>query len=543
MTQPWEMDWGSGNTASAPPPAAAAPAGNTAPPPWRMDWGGSAPTGDRAPTRITVRPQDAVNASFADVQTQPEAPGLRAGMERVATQAAGTPPASFGTRMATDFLNQGAAAGQGTTPDIQSQERNLLSSEVHQNDAGELLFRDPRSGQMVPTDQNQHIVLRDPADQRVKVYARTADTNEGALASAGRIAMTGMGAGAPTARASLGATQNIRPLASDMMAVAKPHYRAFEQEASQVAIPRETAAGIADRFRSALDRIGLTEEMAGAPARAAINMMNSDTPLTLDFLQKVKRVAGRGFNNSEKDARDAAGALSSEISKVIRDVSPGASQSLRTGDQIHSTALAMQDLQRKANVAGLRAGRAGYGGNAVNSMRQVLAPIVQRAVEGKTTPFKPNEIQAMREIVEGTRATNAARFGGQLSPSKGIIQTIGEIGALHTVGPAALAIPALGMAANKLAKILTRSQIQRLQELVAKRSPAYPQAVAKAVRRYEVAQADFVTNPSPAKLGGYVTASRALSLGLTRDGIKVTSGDLLRSIQGPVAATAQDEQP
>src|SRR5690606_27517037 len=105
-------------------------------------------------------------------------------------------------------------------------------------------------------------------------------------------------------------------------------------------------------------------------------------------------------------------------------------------------------------VADLRAGRAGYGGNAVNTMRQALLPIVQKATDGRMTGFAPNEIDAMRQIVVGTPATNALRGVGQLSPSKGILQTLtaaGSVagGALAGFGAAGLAIPALGAASNK----------------------------------------------------------------------------------------------
>lgn len=482
-----------------------------------------------------------VDAAFRNVQAQPEAPGLRGGLERRAAAMKNAPPASMGTRMATEFLNQGAAAGQLTTPDIASQERNLLSSEVHQNEVGELLFRDPRNGQMVVTDQNKHVVLRDPADQKVKVFARTENTNEGQIASAGRMLMTGLASGAPTARPGLATSSvAITPRASEIMATSKPHYQAFKAEAANIDVPAETAAGIGDRIRSALTRANLIPELA-QPVYSAVGILDKGET-TLDALQNVKRVIGRGFNSPDKNVRDAAAVASREIGKVISEVSPTAGKSLRTADEIHSTALSVQDLQRKASVADLRAGRAGYGGNAVNSMRQVLSPIVQRATEGRLTGFKPNEIEAMREIVEGTAATNLARGIGQLSPSKGVLQTMLAAGGTVAAGPAALAIPALGAASNKLATILTGKQIERMQELVAKRSPAYAEAVAKAISKYERAQTEFLSDPSPARFAAYLSASRALSSGLTRDGVAKTSGDLLRAIQGPVRVPAQEEQ-
>lgn len=466
---------------------------------------------------------------------------LRSGLERMARSFTGSATSPLG-RMAAEQGNTLTAANQGTMPDP-SAYNTMVSSDLFEGDDGTIQYRNPATGRISATDSATQVVLRDPADNRLKVYARSDDTNEGPITGAARVLAPGLAAAAPTARAAIGtAAKNIMPQASDIMATAKPYYQAFKNEAGQIAVPVETAKGIADRLRGALERINLTEEMAGAPARSAISLLENGKVMTIADLQKVKRMAGRGFSNSEKDARDAAAAISGEIYRVIQQVSREAAQSLRTADNIHSTALAMQDLQRKGAVADLRAGRAGYGGNAVNSMRQVLSPIVQKAAEGRMTSFKPDEIQVMREIVEGTGATNALRLVGQLSPTKGAFQTLGSLGGAAALGPKALVIPAMGAASNKLATIMTGRQIDKLKELVAKRSPAYAAAVARATDRFERAQVRFASDPSPGRLTGMLSASRTLSSMLGRDGIDVSSGDILRSIQGPMRAPAQDEQ-
>jgi muramidase (phage lysozyme) len=442
----------------------------------------------------------------------------------------------------TDFYNQGPAAAQGTTPVVEAHLPNLISTQVHENDAGEILYVDPNTNQLVPTDTNKHVILRDPSDGRYKVFGRTADTDEGRLSATGRLLGLGAAAGAPTARPAIPIAKAAQLKASDIFASAKPFYRSFKEAASQVDIPPETSGRIADYIRGALEKANFIEKLA-EPVYSAIAILDNGKPLTLDALQNVKRVIGKSFNSADKNVRDAAGVASAEISKVIAMASPTIAKDLKTADEIYSAARSVQDLQRKSAVADLRKGRAGYGGNAVNSMRQVLSPIVQKAIEGKMTGFKPEEIQAMREIVEGTTATNALRGIGQLSPTKGILQTVGSGGAVATFGPAALAIPALGMSSNKLATILTGKQIERLRELVAKRSPSYSEAVRKSVDRWEKTQLDLINNPSPNKFAAYLSASRALSGGLVRDGIKVSSGELLKSLTGPMKSAAEDEHP
>lgn len=484
--------------------------------------------------RITIRPRDQV-----EYRTPPEgdylgSDELRKGLQNKAASMTTGAPASAPQQMATNFQNTLDAAMQGTSPNVDQYKGRMVSNQVFENDAGEIQYRDPSTGQIVSTNSQRHVVIRDPADNTLKVYDRSEDTNENAAVGVARVLAPGLASGAATARPAI-PTKNVIPQASDTFSTAKPYYRAFTQDAGGIGVPAETAQVIGERLTRALDRIGLDPEMGGAPAVSAIKRLtNPQEEMTLDYLQRVKRVAQRGFNSPDKNQRDAAAALTGEISKVIAEVSPGAAANLKKADAIHSTAMAQQELQRKGEIAGLRTGRAGYGGNAVNSMRQVISPIVQKAIEGRKTSFKPDEIAVMREFVEGDGATNFLRAVGQLSPSKGIMAT--AVGGA-TAGTTAV----VGAAANKLANVLTGKQLDRLKELVAKRSPAYEVAVTKAVERYERAQAEFGSQPTPGRFAAYLTASRSLSNGLTRDGIPVSSGDLLRGLQGPVRAE-QDQQ-
>lgn len=492
--------------------------------------------------RITVTPDRAVADRFGEFEQPENAAEMQTGLIDRGIAMTRGPEVSQAQQISTDFQNQAIAAGQRTTPNIRSQMKNLISDQVFENDAGFAVYRDPATGQLVEAQDNQHVVMRDPVDNQLKVFNRSEDTDEGALSAGGRLMGTGLAAGAVTRRPAIPTASNVEVRASDIQATAKPYYRGFSRQAERIGVPVETATGIADRLRGRLERANFIEELAPAVYKA-VSILDKGEPLTLDALQNIKRVVGRSFNSPDKNVRDAASVVSGEISKVISEVSPSAGKSLKTADEIHATAKSLQELQRKGAVADLRAGRAGYGGNAVNSMRQVLSPIVQKSVEGRITGFKPNEIQAMREIVEGTAATNTLRGVGQLSPSKGAIQTIGSAGAMYAAGPAAALIPAIGAVSNKAATIMTGKQIDQLKGLVAKRSPAYAEAVKKALERYDRAQMEFVNQPTSNKFAAYLSASRQLSSGLTRDGIQITSGDLLRAIQGPMRSAAEDEQP
>ncbi len=105
------------------------------------------------------------------------------------------PTTSPAGQMLVDFGNQGVAAGQRTSPVISAQMPNLISDQVHENDAGEAMYVDPKTDQLMPTDSAKHVILRDPNDNTLKVFARTPDTNEGIPSALGRLLGTGMAAG------------------------------------------------------------------------------------------------------------------------------------------------------------------------------------------------------------------------------------------------------------------------------------------------------------------------------------------------------------
>ncbi len=488
---------------------------------------------------ITFRPGGTTPVQNRFGEMQPPATGgadLQRGLDQRGLELNRGTEVSPAAQMAMGHENALVAASQRTTPDVSQYGGNLVSTQAFEDDAGNVHYIDPETKKLKPVEAKSQVVIRDPADGTVKVFNRSDATNESGFSGLARVATGGMLAGAPTARAALSSTANVVPKASETFAAAKPFYRAFKNEAGKIEIPPETGQGMAAQLRRALDGANLIPELA-QPIYSAVGILEKGEPMTLDVLQNVKRVVGRGFSSPDKNVRDAAAVASKEITKIIGQVSQEAGQSLKTADAIHSTARAQREIQQKGDIADLRTGRAGYGGNAVNSMRQVLSPIVQKSIEGKVTGFQPGEIAAIREIVEGTGTTNFLRQVGAMAPSKGVMQ-IALGGATGGVSAA------VGSAANKLATILTSKQIDRLNELVAKRSPAYAQAVAKAADRFEKAQIEFANNPAPNKFAAYISASRALAGGLSRDGIPVTSGELLKSIQGPVKSAAEgDQQP
>lgn len=286
-----------------------------------------------------------------------EAPGLRAGLEQRAAAMRGDQPRDSFTQLTADFLNQGSAAGQRTTPNISAQSKNLVSSDTFENDAGELLYRDPQTDQVVPTNTATQVALRDPADGKIKVYARTPDTDEGVLSASGRMLMTGLATGAPVTRAAPGAASAVEQATRPGQEVVAAAER-LSQTGAPVQVPRAVA----------------TDNMAMQQvAAAASNVPVSGTPLvkaaegTISQLGAKADEVARSFGGaaSPQEAGDTArsaiknwitGESANTATKLYDRVDGLIDPNVKT--PLSATQSAVADIAAKRSSAALPSGKA-----------------------------------------------------------------------------------------------------------------------------------------------------------------------------------------
>jgi hypothetical protein len=100
------------------------------------------------------------------------------------------------------------SAEQGTNPNPEAYKGRYLGPATI-GEADEVFYKDA-NGVPVPTDSSKHVVIRDPRDGEVKVFARSADTDEGGLVGASRVLAPGLATG-PLARTP-GAARAIAPV-------------------------------------------------------------------------------------------------------------------------------------------------------------------------------------------------------------------------------------------------------------------------------------------------------------------------------------------
>jgi hypothetical protein len=502
------------------------------------------------PSGITIRPVGTV-AERSDVGPAPQnADALRQGLTQLATEKTRGEPTSNSYKIAMDFLNQGSAAGQRTTPIISAHQPNLISTEVHENDAGELLYVDPQTGQLVKTDSNKHVALRDPADGVIKVFARTPDTDEGVLSSAGRILGTGLAAAAPTVRPAMPLPQMVKTATPSLEAL-KGASNAGYQAIADLGVKWKPAGlnSLADEIHNALRDVGYRISTAPKTFGAIEELRLPKGQATAEFadIDAARRVLQKaGIDPTEKDAvRIAREAIDAYLENPRPD-------HIISGDAERLGALAKDARGNYAAVkrseavaeAGQKAARqaekAGSGGNIDNATRQQIDRILNNPK--RLRGFSKDEIQQMRDIVKGTRVGNNARLLGKLAPT-GVVSGALSVGAGFGAGGGigAIAFPAIGLVAKRLGDSITKAQLAKLDELVRSNSPLARAAESSSLKWTRSAD-ELVKNPSTPKIASFLLLTRNLSNTLKLTGIDATPDQLFKSLQIGGTGRAEDQQ-
>jgi hypothetical protein len=291
---------------------------------------------------------NAALAAFKKYSATSEQPDFATGNEYAPAPASLSPM----QRMASDFAGVLPAASQRAVPHVDRHQQNLLSSEVHEDDAGNILFRD-HTGQLVPTDSSKHIVLRDPADgNRPKVYARTPETTESPAVGIARTLAPGLASGSPIAPA-VGAA---RPVAQQLAKPGELAVRAGENLANvggggAVPIPKFVAS---DSMMTQAAAGGLRNvpfagnPIVGAAENTLSRLGQKATDVAQEYGSGSVKVAGDEAGGAIRDwIKSGMGALSS---KFYERVDPLIDNSVRT-DLATTRSAAQSILSRRANAA------------------------------------------------------------------------------------------------------------------------------------------------------------------------------------------------
>jgi hypothetical protein len=138
--------------------------------------------------------------------------------------------------------------------------------------------------------------------------------------------------------------------------------------------------------------------------------------------------------------------------------------------------------------ADLKAASAHSGRNGDNSIRQTVRPIVDPAKPKNAVGYSDAELNALREVVQGTPTRNSLRYvgnllggGGGLGQMLTIAGSAAAGGSTHGAagaGLGAIAPLAVGVTSKSLADALARRALHKADDLIRQRSPLYEEMLA-----------------------------------------------------------------
>lgn len=191
--------------------------------------------------------------------------------------------------------------------------------------------------------------------------------------------------------------------------------------------------------------------------------------VTLKGLDTIRKIASNGYIPGNQSNNLAI----SKIIEAIDDVTtkPGAKdilmgdkgglKALQEARKYASRVAKLEKVERAVQLAELRAGSTGSGGNVDNATRQNLRRLLE-----KPRGFTADEQAALTNVVKGTGGQNMLRLAGKLSPSgNGLMAALGIGGTM--VNPAIGALSLGGMGAKAAADRMTQSNVKALTDIIA----------------------------------------------------------------------------
>lgn len=151
---------------------------------------------------------------------------------------------------------------------------------------------------------------------------------------------------------------------------------------------------------------------------------------------------------------------------------PALKQTMEAARGNYAASMRSATLEEMVDKATRRAARTGSGTNIDNTTRQNIDAIINNPK--KRMQYTTQELDAMREVVNGTFFRNLGRYTGKLSPSGIVSATLGTKLGQAVAGKAGAVLgPAAGYLMKKAADSATSRAVARLNESTRARSPLY----------------------------------------------------------------------
>lgn len=357
----------------------------------------------------------------------------------------------------------------------------------------------------------------------------------------------------PELEAAYKAVRNSPEVKSAAVPIGDVETLATQAEQELLARGNRPTPGSAPRTFNEIDRLRPQAPPEPTPQQRLQAEMNWETipqqprvtEATVDDLLAAKRafgnVAGERKPFPLMGPTEDAGAASNVVRKLddlIEESAPG----MEDANANYSAAKAAEAVDNRITKAEMRASVNNSGMNVGNKIRQQAASILESG--GAKRGLKPEEISMLEDVAYGTPTRNALRYASNLLGGGGGLGAVvsGEVASHSGLGAVGWLAAPLGHALKHLENHLTVRAANKVSEAIRARSPLGI-ALQSSANKWNEARSSFLQGPSTARAAAFSIASRNLANTLSgAAGTKIDPRELLRSIQGPRAASAQDEQ-
>ena len=363
------------------------------------------------------------------------------------------------------------------------------------------------------------------------------------------------GAISGVARMAGGKAPSAVPSIDELKNAAKQGYRSSAIREFEVA--PQSVANAATNIRARLDAEGF-DDIIGTKAHGILKRLenvpagSTVTGLNLHSIQKTFGKAAGSMDLQEKAAASMALREFNDFlenlpaTRVLKGSADDFVSTMREANANYSRAMQAGNIDKKIIQAETRSAAANSGMNVANTIRQRMADVKLNPKQNRG--MHPEDIAAAGAISEGTRGGNLVRKLGNMAGGGGGMGTLvsGAIGmgaaGAYTSDPSSsfmgLSLPAFGLAMRGMGNRMTLAQANKLSEAIRGRAP-----LASATTKFEEKVAQFHQQRNAKTASAAALAARNLATNLRGSGFNVSVGDLMRSLQAPVASRAEEQQP
>lgn len=273
-----------------------------------------------------------------------------------------------------------------------------------------------------------------------------------------------------------GGPKEILPTTKDLKTASQGAYKAAEQ--AGVVVKPEAMASLGKDIQSAVTDAGIDPTLHPKAMAAVKRITDAKGEITLKGLDILRRVANGAAGSMDKDESRIAHIVLDHIDDFVENLgdhsvlsgdAEAASSAIKDARALwakQAKSAAIDELLERAKNRADNIGGSGY----ENALRVEFRQLAQNPK--RLRKFSQDEQEAIRDVARGRPGQNFARMLGKLSPTSGVIPSLGSLAAVAAEPVTGLILPAVGMTGKALSTAATIKNAKRASEMVRRGGPA-----------------------------------------------------------------------